>query len=254
MSKGAFSMEKHKNIVDHFKKGFVAEKKITGIDIKNKIYSKKNNVFKIKITFDHKKSSSFVLKEYTGEEKYQKNGNEIFFYDLLRNSHLNIPSIFYKDPSVLVMEFIGDQTLLSHIGIQEQCKNNNPVPSGRPHPVQKNSSPLWDACMFVNNFHKILKQRTGRSYILGDMNLRNFLPRGKQIYRVDFEDCREGEPEQDFGKFIAFLLNYSPAYTPWKLAQSQRLKSLFKKSWGLNLAKIDAEIQKEQAYMAHRRR
>ena len=97
---------------------FLKEEKITGIYRKEKLFSRKNDVYKIEV-----ESGSgiklYVLKQYRGEDRNSRIKNELFFYDLLGINGLEVPQIYYSDEEILIMEFMGDRTLLDYI-IQEE--------------------------------------------------------------------------------------------------------------------------------------
>jgi len=153
----------------------------------------------------------------------------------------------------LIMEFLGDETLLDYITEREQADNSKLVNCGNLDYFMNKYEPLSGTCAYISDFNTVLKKDTGKSYILNDMNLRNFLKPGSKIHRVDFEDCRQGMVEEDFGKFIAFLLTYNPAYTSWKIWMSGCIKELCKISLNLDTDKIDLETARELKCMKERR-
>ena len=71
--------------------------------------------------------------------------------------------------------------------------------------------------------------------------------------RVDFEDCKVGEIEEDIGKFIAFFLTYDPSFTSWKRSVAESMKSLCRDTMDVDIPRISLEIEKELGRMALRR-
>jgi hypothetical protein len=229
------------------------EKNIKHIDVEEKLFSRKNNVYKIELDFGNNKST-YILKEYAGRDRYIKIKKELFFYDILKESDLKIPGIFFKGDAVLVMDFISDETLLDYIIKKEDSENSKKPACYSPGTFINDYEPVIKACKYMDDFNRFLKSRTGRSFILNDINLRNFLLFGKKLYRVDFEDCREGEIEEDIGKFIAFFLTYGPAFTEWKRSVSVFIKDFCKNSMGVDIARVDMEIHMEFKRMRERRK
>jgi hypothetical protein len=247
-------MDKNTGILNYFYKRFIEEKKIVSVNKKQKLYSKKNSVTKIEITFQDRDKTTYVLKEYTGSDRCSKSNNENFFYDVLKNCDLKIPGVFYRKEALLVMEFLGDKTLLDYITVMEQENDRIPFDGcSDPESFAGKYRPLADACYYMNAFNKKLHKIYDKSYVLNDMNLRNFLIPGGEIHRVDFEDCGEGLVEEDFGKFIAFLVTYRPAFTSWKLGISECIKTLCRFSLKLDHGKINFELDREIERMKKRR-
>ncbi len=74
------------------------------------------------------------------------------------------------------------------------------------------------------------------------------------IYGLDFEDCREGLPEQDIGRFCAFLLTYIPSFTPFKINAARQAFGTISRGLGLNRKTVLMEIEKELTAISRRRR
>jgi hypothetical protein len=55
-------MDKNTGILNYFDKRFIEEKKIVSVNKKQKLYSKKNSVTKIEITFQDRDKTTYVLK------------------------------------------------------------------------------------------------------------------------------------------------------------------------------------------------
>ena len=247
-------MEEKISLLDYFDRGFLEEAEVVSAVRQNKFYSKKNRVNSVDIVFRDRSNKTYVIKEYTGVDRYIRSRNESFFYDVLKNSYLRIPGIFYRKEGFLIMEFLGNETLLDYITLMEKADNQISMEvCSSPESFMRIYRPLADACFYINNFNKTLENTTGRSFVLNDMNLRNFLLPGNEIHRVDFEDCCEGKVEEDFGKFIAFLLTYRPSFTGWKMMVSECIKKICADLMALDLSRINFEVEQEFERMKKRR-
>jgi hypothetical protein len=234
-------------------KDFRKKNSIKEIILKEKLYSKKNDVYKTGFTFNDGSKKDFVLKKYTGENKYGKLKNEVFFYNILNKTYLKIPQIYYRDSDFLILEYLGDVNLLDYITGRELSFNENTQVPGNAGGLIEEHPLLYDALSYIFNFNKLLYGITKKSYVLKDLNFRNFLIKDGILYRVDFEDCGPGALEQDFGRFIAFLLTYDPSFTGWKLNTSKIIKKFCEGAFNIDLKKIEIEIKLELKAMEQRR-
>lgn len=246
-------ISKENSICDFIDDKIIKEKEIKCITSSGKFYSKKNNVNKIKITFLNGSKQFFVVKEYIGDDWNLRKDKETYILSILQKSTLGAPKIFLEDKNLLILEFLGIETLLDHICACED--NHAPGKLGQMEfPDSKSCiGKIKQACLYIYEFNGFLKKITGLSYILSDMNLRNFIP-GDKIYRVDFEDCNKGQVEEDIGKFIAFLLTYDPPFTEWKLKASDEIRQYCVKNFNLDLQRINIEVEKELDLMKSRRK
>jgi len=234
----------------YFGSDFVASRGITGIYGKERLFSKKNDVYKIEVE-SVTGIGWYVLKKYRGKDRYSRMKNELYFYSLLQENGLQVPPIFYEGEEVLVTRFTGDRTLLDYI-IHEE----NQAP-GRARPdstgLAKWLPLLAGSLRYIYDFNRTLREASGKSYILNDMNFRNFLLAGGDIFRVDLEECRAGLLEEDMGKFMAFFLTYDPPFTTWKRSVSESMKSLCRDIMDMDITRIELEIKKELIRMDKRR-
>jgi tRNA A-37 threonylcarbamoyl transferase component Bud32 len=230
---------------------FSKEKNITSIFKKEKLFSRKNDVYKVELA-SGSEIKLYVLKQYRGENRHYRIKNELFFYDLLGNNGLKVPHVYYSDEEMVIMEFMGDRTLLDYITHKENSTRGNDISESNDYFRQLPS--LNGALNYIYGFNKKLKTLTEKSYVLNDMNHRNFLLPGKKVCRVDFEDCRLGIVEEDMGKFIAFFLTYNPSFTEWKRSVSESIKSYCRDTMDIDISRIDWEIEKELKKMAERRK
>jgi hypothetical protein len=232
---------------------FREKNSIKEIILKEKLYSKKNDVYKTLITFNNGSKKDFVFKKYVGENKSEKLKNEVFFYNILSKTFLKIPQIYYMDRDFLILEYLGDVNLLDYVAARESSFNENTQILCNNGELIKKYPLLYNALSYIFNFNKLLYGITKKSYVLKDLNFRNFLFNAGILYRVDFEDCGPGALEQDFGRFIAFLLTYDPSFTGWKLNTSKIIKKICADSFNIDLRKIEKETSLELKSMKQRR-
>lgn len=92
---------------------------------------------------------------------------------------------------------------------------------------------------------------------MGDMNLRNFILKntfyGDELYRIDFEDYSTGIIEEDLSSFYAFILNYYPALTEWKIDLARKFIISFKQNFCVNINNMKKEIEKSLSMLKERR-
>ena len=239
------------SLLKYFEEDFLNEKGIKGVFRKEKLFSRKNDVYKVDVVSGEGKRI-YVLKKYMGEDRYSRMKNELLFYDLFGKNGPKVPNIFYNNEEILVTEFIGSKTLLDYIVEKE-------VPVGDKVTPETDSpnigiSPIFEACKYILDFNRMLKNITGKSYMLNDMNFRNFLFTTDGVCRVDLEECRPGDIEEDLGKFIAFFLTYDPPYTEWKMSASSSIRKFCRDTSGIDISRVELETSRELDRMAERRR
>lgn len=233
-----------------FDKKFIKEKCIKKIVPVEKLYSRKNELYKIKCVFsegDEDKSRYLVFKSYKGEEKEKRNKKEYLMLKALKKYKgkfsINVPEIFYRSKDFLITEFIKGDNLLDYI-LAEELKNTG-IGFDR-------LNPLADSTKIINNFYHVSREINGYYCVLNDVNLRNFIM-SPALHRVDFEDWDRGCPEEDFGKFIAFLLTYRPAFSDWKIKRAGELIKFIYSSFYIDRDRLWIEINTELQSMIKRR-
>ena len=144
--------------------------------------SKRNRVLLVEYN-----AVKFVAKHYTARESLAMEHNTLKF---LMSKNVPVPALLYSGQNSMILQYIPGATY-------ESLTDD---------PKQEHIDAL------CNWFMQYYRETGGR--IRGDVNLRNFLYHNGQCVSVDFEEplCL-GKPETDFGKFLAFLVNYDPAFT-----------------------------------------
>lgn len=235
-------------ILSNVDKKFIEKHNIKRISIEEKLYSKKNDVYIIKVSFALKPERLYIYKEFKGEDKSRRLRREIYFY-----KEFYAPRLFYRGKSFIILEFLGRKNLLDYI---EEKENKEYVQNDKSDLKTSlyEHKPLQDALGLIISFNSCMKAIKKRSYILGDMSFRNFILVSDRILRVDFEDCREGKIEEDAGKFIAFFLTYKPEFTEWKKQLAESIKNHCIYHLNMNSKLLEEEILKEFKSMKSRRR
>ncbi len=110
-------------------------------------------------------------------------------------------------------------------------------------------------CAWMMKFYTIIREKTGRQYILGDVHLRNFIydDRDDQIYGVDFEECRPGRIETDVARLYTFILHYEPAFTARKIKLSEYVQKTFLAALDLDEKFYLQEVARETEELLQRR-
>ncbi|QSX05298.1 hypothetical protein JYG23_11515 [Sedimentibacter sp. zth1] len=106
---------------------------------------------------------------------------------------------------------------------------------------------------FFQEFYKVTKDKFGKQYIMGDINLHNFILKDDMIYGMNFESCKEGCIETDIGKFVAYLITYEPIATDWKFKFANDFIHIFMLNFSLHTVSLIKEIEIELNKIAKRR-
>lgn len=168
--------------------------------------SKKNEVWLIKARKSDGTPQQYVLKAYRDHKRLEK---EMEMMTALHRQGLEVPAVYEQQGSYLLMEYIDGITLCEAFEKQE-CKWTE-----GDHLPESTMEIIGLLTGWLERFYQITKELEGKSMIMADVNLRNFLLTDT-VFGVDFEDCREGRYEEDAGKICAYVYTYSPMATPFK--------------------------------------
>lgn len=201
---------------------------------KIRLTSKRNQVNRI-ISED----KSFISKIFYEEESYKKE-HELF--TILEKSGANVPKILKSFKQELLMEDLGDLTLLSWY---ENLEKQNSY---------EYEKMIIKFCSWLKSFYSITYNHFNQSYILFDVNFRNFLINDDEIYGIDFEQSALGSIETDAGKLAAFSLTYDPAFTEWKIRFHDKFIEVLSEELQINKDIILTEEHKELEAIKNRRK
>jgi hypothetical protein len=234
-------------------KELIKNKKKIEYNIQSQFLSKKNNVFKVNYQNEEGKTDTGVLKVFGKRLKQLE--KEVFMLTMLKDKGVAVPRIYFKGDDFLFIEYLGGKTLLDEISGQESISQKEP--SFNKQSNKAIDSIIEKVCSCLNSCYSEMKKATGKSIILGDMNLRNFVLKntfyGDELYRIDFEDCRTGIIEEDLGSFCAFILSYYPALTEWKVGLARKFIISFQQSFSIDINILKKEIEKSLSTLYLRR-
>lgn len=178
-----------------------------------KYNSKKNHVCAVDIRCKEGKKRA-VLKDFNSmENKHQ----EVFYLQLLSDNDVKVPKMLYHHNKMIMLEHIEGEILLDWIIALEEGQVN---PKS-----EKCKKVFYKLLSWLNDFYTLTEDVLGKKIIFGDVHFRNFIIKD-DLYGFDFEDCREGIPEEDGGAICAHLLTYYPEDTSWKRKACSVLQSI----------------------------
>ncbi|SDK16731.1 RIO1 family regulatory kinase/ATPase domain-containing protein [Natronincola ferrireducens] len=206
--------------------------------VEGKFYSKKNEVYKVKCFEENMNYSKIlVVKKYL--QSLTNMENEIYFLTELYQRGVAVPKIYRVENNWVILEYIEGTTLLE---LLEAAENNS---SHLQHYQCQVKNYLTNQLLnWLEGFYFYTREVTGKNFILKDIHLRNFIMKD-HLVGVDFENCCEGEVEEDMGRLCAFILTYDPVWTPWKMHLVEELLTEAIKRFDLDEKKLMGEVGKE---------
>ena len=181
---------------------------------------------------------STICKTFTNAEYLNKEYEALHY---LKQNGLNVPEIIDSYGNSLILQDLGDNTLLSWYENEEKNNSNN------------YEEILYKLCNWLKQFYHIYLLNNKQN-ILGDVNYRNFIIYNNEIYGIDFELIRQGKIEEDAGRLVAYAMTYEPEDTDWKMNFNTRLVSVLSKELNLETKIINSEVKKELIVMNERRK
>ncbi|MCK4260367.1 MAG: phosphotransferase [Halanaerobiales bacterium] len=195
--------------------------------ILKKFKSKKNQVFLVTGIEGETRKEVFVLKKFRNNIE-----KEAYWLNLLKEQGILVPEIFAQGEDYLILEYLQGETLCDCFTRQEDLGNSI------------DQLVLDRFFCWLKEFYQTV--RVEQNWILGDVNLRNFiLDEKNMIYGIDFEECSLGEIEEDAGKICAFALTYTPAFTLWKSELTRVLMGGLVRELALDFDLVKNEFSKE---------
>lgn len=222
-------------------KDFTQDKGIRSYKILEKFESKKNDVYRIRCIYKKGSFSDLVLKKYRGRNWQQRLKKEYLVLKSLQDRKILVPESCFKGRNFLILQYIKGRTFLDFIEEYEEKKK------------ELSENLIYGLCKYIYMFNKEAKEVFGKSLILQDINLKNFIVNGDKIFKVDFEECRNGVAEEDGGRLCAFLLTYRPEFSGWKLNLWGKIFKTLRDDFKLDSKKMKKEMFKEFKIMEKRR-
>ena len=214
---------------------------LAGYVIEKKFKSKKNNVFLLNSGQLGVKYEYLVYKEFSCTNRMQK---EIEMLSMLKDNGLPVPEILVIGKDYIALEYLEGDLLLDCYCDLERTDDLSiePIPESAYHFIDA-------LCSWFKNFYKVVRDITGKSIIMGDVNFRNFIFKDI-IYGIDFEECREGSIEEEIGSLCAFALTYDPSFTVWKTTMVSELQRIFTEELNLDKKLLKKEVDNQLLFLA----
>lgn len=200
---------------------------------KIKLLSKRNDVYRV-IDSDGK----YISKTFLNLLDMKREEDNL---NLLKKFDVNVPEIMSIEDNTLLLEDLGDLTLLDWY---EQVEIENSY---------NYKDIIIKLCTWLKEFYEVTFNYYKKSIILSDVNFRNFIIKNGEIYGIDFEQSCEGKIESDLGKIVAYALTYNPVMTEWKLKFADELINMLSIELKVNKKLIIEEKEKELKKIIERR-
>ena len=145
-----------------------------------------------------------VVKEFAREADYLR--EKEVYQSLLAYAPTLCPEViaFSDAEKRLILPYLSSGTALEALEKAEKEEN-----------VAKGISVFSQVLVWLTEFYG--HQNTKACpWVMGDINLRNFLWTGQEIVGIDFEGSRIGEPSEEVIQLVAFYLLYEPVESPFK--------------------------------------
>ena len=197
------------------------------------LISKRNKVFRIV-----EDDCTYIIKKFENHENYIM---EKEILNILKKAGVKVPSIIKEEENHLYLEDLGEFNFLDWY--EEQEKSNT-----------LDLRMVNTLCSYLKSFYSAVFGFYKEQYILYDVNFKNFIIAGNEIYGLDFEQVRLGNIQEDAGKLSAFGLTYSPSMTEWKNNFRNIFIEILSKKLNIEKEKIIEEEQKELKAIEKRRK
>lgn len=198
-----------------------------------KLISKRNDVYRI---FDEDKT--YISKMFASFDSFHK---EKEILSIMKKEGANVPDIIKSSHNVLLMEDLGEETLLNWYENLEKQNSN------------EYDCILLKLCAWLKKFYSITFAHYNEQFILQDVNFRNFIIKNNEIYGIDFEQSCPGNIETDAGKLTAYALTYDPYMTKWKIDFRNKFIDVLSKELNLDKNLIYNEEKNEIKSIEKRR-
>jgi len=161
-----------------------------------------------------------LLNEYKNLKKISKAG-------------LNVPELLFKSENCLILEYIPGN-LVNDL-------------------TERHDLGSWieELANWMIKLHQI--KNCKKSLLKSDSNLRNFIFNGRNIYGLDFEEMRYGDPREDLADICFFLLTNFPSFTDQKRVLVERFLDAYEKYGNTKLDNMEHFISKSAEECMKRR-
>lgn len=165
--------------------------------------SKRNNCY-----YDQDKNC--VIKEFQLRESYII--EKQIYHQLLITKDVQIPQLLLADDDhlVLELEYIEGRLVLE---LLEELENTKPNTNTKREAIDL----LTQLIQWLNKFYlELNKDNDTKSFIYGDVNLRNFIMTKNGLVGIDFEQCQDGDTGEELSYLLAMYMMYDPIKSEFK--------------------------------------
>lgn len=208
-----------------------------------KMFSRRNNVYRVSVTFPDRTSKNYVVKDRILGTAIE----EAYLLTLLKVGGVEVPRVFWNDNRIIVLEYL-DGVLLTDMVLDAQAS------AGGNQWVEVLARWLF-------SLHSFMKIEDGHCLCMPDLNLRNFIYKDGNFLGYDFEEMLVDRPERDLGGLCAHIFNNDPVFAEYKYDIVKKLIHCYlvlaKKSLSdicINLDLVNRSFIREMQVVMERRR
>lgn len=183
--------------------------------------NQQNRVFYAEIENDEKTSCAYKM--FSSQEAKDR---EAMLLKTLRRHALRVPQVLEVDDKGILREWIEGLTIEEILIQMEEAQADQ-------YEASANESLIYRLINWFYDFHTIASCMEHQNLVMYDVHPSNFVLRRGQIYGLDFEDCRPGVVETDFGRFMIFLMR--DGVFEWRLAFVKQMKKSMEGEFRYNL-------------------
>ncbi|CAJ35304.1 phosphotransferase [Methanocella arvoryzae] len=186
------------------------------LSVIRKFPSKKNHVYLVDI-----EGKRMILKLFTSD----RCANEFRVLSQAYDVGIPVPKPYEMRDRAILMEYVVGRTVNDLV--ESGCRNDL----------------VLGVASWLARFHRIFIDDDGKVLLKSDAIFKNFIV-ADRIYGIDFELSRPGNPEEDVGEAISFLLDTNPMFTDEKIRLARSFIERYEDESGIKLNDIEDSIAK----------
>ncbi|WP_424357343.1 phosphotransferase [Methanocella sp. MCL-LM] len=186
------------------------------ISVIRKFPSKKNHVYLVDV-----EGKRMILKLFTND----RCANEFRVLSQAYDIGIPVPRPYEMRDRAILMEYVVGKTV------------NDLVETGHRYDL------VLGVASWLARFHRTFIDDDGKVLLKSDAIFKNFIV-ADRIYGIDFELSRPGNPEEDVGEAISFLLDTNPMFTDEKIRLAYSFIRTYEGESGIKLNDIEDSIAK----------
>jgi tRNA A-37 threonylcarbamoyl transferase component Bud32 len=201
-----------------------------------KFFSRRNEVFAVEGLGEKARRVKYAVKNYCQEGTFI----EPWIMEELAAAGVKVPKLIWYNDHIMVTEFISGAVLADLMEKDD---------------VRKTKTPLWteQLARWLFRLHSV-KKFEGLYFSMPDLNLRNFIFDGKDLFGLDFEELVFHQPERDLGGVAAFILSSNPMFEPWEFDAVGHLIKSYDELRKINIWTVEKYFFAEMEATAIRRK